>query len=201
MRGMLRRLFTVASALSLVLCAAAVTLWGASFGSRGLIRFCSSTPCPDFDLVQEWYLCSSAGGVSISHQVNEFAKGDGIKEAGLSFSRSKGPTYPFFGTRSLIPGKDRLSLWQKLGFEYGYSSEGTPPSIVREVIFPWWLCAFLLAVLPALWLSHFAKRRRHHRRSRGRCPRCAYDLRASRDRCPECGTPISVEQNSAAIPD
>lgn len=48
----------------------------------------------------------------------------------------------------------------------------------------------LTAMLPlcwgGIWILRFS--RFVHRRARGRCGSCGYDLRASNGRCPECGT-------------
>ena len=56
-----------------------------------------------------------------------------------------------------------------------------------------WLPALLSAILPALWLARFPRRRRVARRRRlGLCPHRGYDLRATPGRCPECGDGVSV---------
>ena len=67
-----------------------------------------------------------------------------------------------------------------------------PDAIDRVVVFPLWSVMTLFGLLPALWLRERipvlwkAKRQRQ-----GLCKTCGYDLRASNHRCPECGMPIA----------
>ena len=68
------------------------------------------------------------------------------------------------------------------------------------VVRAWWLAA-TAAASPGVWF--FGRCLERHRRARGRCRRCGYDLRATPDRCPECGTAGDVRTRSGGeeVPD
>jgi hypothetical protein len=61
------------------------------------------------------------------------------------------------------------------------------------LIFPHWLVAIALALLPLARTIRWVFR--HGRSTAGHCKQCGYDLRATPDRCPECGTVISTEND------
>ena len=55
---------------------------------------------------------------------------------------------------------------------------------------PYWALLVMFGIMPPWWLLAYRRRRLAILR-RGHCPICDYDLRASKERCPECGTPIA----------
>jgi hypothetical protein len=193
------RLLTFAAAASLALAAAVAVLWIRSYRVGDQFLFRHFTAYPDCDLVHEWYLSSAAGGVRLAHHINHHRKGDGAKLPRWKLSTYGPPGFPFFGTRSRVPSRNRLSAWQRAGFELGNSSSGTPPSVVRGVIAPHWFCALLLLIMPALWLRYaLPQLRRRRRAARGACRACGYDLRATPGRCPECGAAPDAQPATAA---
>jgi hypothetical protein len=91
----------------------------------------------------------------------------------------------------LVGGGTHLKhFWQRRGFNYSsdgpMSRDGRMGHHVAAV--PLWFMVQTTAVLPALWIAQFRRRRILLRRAaEGWCLACGYDLRATPDRCPECG--------------
>jgi predicted RNA-binding Zn-ribbon protein involved in translation (DUF1610 family) len=87
-----------------------------------------------------------------------------------------------------------------LGLNYLHATFVFEPSSAimafRTIVVPYWMVALLTGVLPALRLARWQRRRA--RRARNQCLSCGYDLRASTHRCPECGTPVGTNATSAS---
>ena len=86
------------------------------------------------------------------------------------------------------PSPQGLGSWVWWDHYLDQPSEGGSIEVWRVQVRPW-LLPIPPAILPAIWLYGF--RRRRSRARQGRCLKCGYDLRASRERCPECGDPLS----------
>jgi hypothetical protein len=197
MRG---RLFTVAAAISLLLCIATVALWVRSYWRQDhVIRevhyhpawFHDDPKAVERDLTQE--LQSSDGILDfewqrylpqiIADEQNpvmhwDFYSTRDEERSTDDFLRSQGMLHGVYVGRFGVAWGDGFYGWQV------------------ELAVPHWLVALLALVSPATWLLRY--RRRRARRMQGRCLRCGFDLRASPDRCPECGTPIPLKAEATA---
>jgi hypothetical protein len=189
-----RRLFTILSALSLLLFVAVCVLWVRSYSGS--------------DYLSRWRLLSSSRQAMTSrvHQVR-WTRGR------VHLTAGEHTVYPHYvaslpvvgeGERSPRWGWGRLgarhpgwgelpqrSFWNVLGF-HRYRGQGSVGSSFSEltdgIVVPAWLPAVILAIPPLLWVH---RKTRHRRRTRrGICVVCGYDLHATPGRCPECGTPI-----------
>lgn len=173
-RPILRWLFTVAAALSLVLCVAAAVFWARSYGwPEQLSRFFSRC----------YVEVNSYGGrldvefTTYPRRVPREPWELRLRHESISIeSRSAGPT-----------------LANRLGFE----ADRVPglSYTLYVIIVPWW-SVFLIGALcaggSAAWLW-----RDRSRRKAGLCPLCGYDLRATPHRCPECGAvPTTIPTRS-----
>ena len=103
-----------------------------------------------------------------------------IPELGVHYFTSYAPEEPECRCGWLGAGFVRAPRYRR--------SDGVYSRTVYRVFCPSWMATILLGCYPALV---FVKRRRlrsaKHRRKRGLCVTCGYDLRGSPGRCPECG--------------
>ena len=202
-RPVLRRLFTLLSAVSLVLCVATCVLWARSYrtidSSAWTARGGNHRQVGSFAgsvFVEEW------------QQVAEGA--DMLDLLGWNGRRASAPS-PFAaaGQRWSDRYSSAALWWTVLGFGViadGYIVPvmeraerrgdsillgGTMTQVQRNqltLVAPHWLLAATTAILPfrsgvRAWRSWRSRRRS----MRGLCPGCGYDLRATSERCPECG--------------
>jgi hypothetical protein len=158
---MLRRLFTVLSALSLLLCVAAVVVWVRS--DKHYARAKGRIGAHDYGIR------SARGGVEVWRGWDPWDLMD-----------SADPYRPL----DSVPG------WLGVK-RAGWSGDDAGAFESRGLRFPHALPAAVASVLPLAWvarrLAGRARQRAAARRS-GLCPHCRYDLRATPGRCPECGT-------------
>lgn len=173
---MRRRVFTLASAISLVIYAALVALW--LFLPQGKIF--------KFDSAHhryEFWSRSKYSGMRIW---------GGARTAG--------------GDLWAGPGKHWDTMWASpthqlpIGFAYGKAPSDDPTAAgLFCLLIPSWTLIVLFSLLPTFWLYRW---RFHPVRLPGECRRCGYDLTGNASGvCPECGAPITVKQESAQISD
>ena len=169
MRRLSRHLFTLCSAVSLLLFVATCVLWVRSHATSDLVhldggdRWISVATCRGTLATVGWLKADHDPGFSPRYRT--------LPPEELAWI---GPSH-----------RDRAAT-RVGGFGLWYLADigGTTPS-ARELYVPLWLVA-VAAVLP---LARARRGVRHHLRSRrGGCPSCGYDLRASPGRCPECST-------------
>lgn len=183
---MIRRVFTVASAVFLLLCIGTAALWGRSRW------FYHSWSCggPTGTFCE---LSSGCGRVCIewgttAFPIGRFQHSAQPVEAGMA--APWGETNPL-GFR-LAANRKRFTYALAVvdGQPPAAVSSGTPSLVSQSslLVVPYWFLCLLLAALAGI-----AFRLRRRPAAPGHCPTCGYDLRASADRCPECGTPIHIK--------
>lgn len=189
---MKRKLFTLASAVSLLICAATGVLWVRSHGSpvATAVRYQG----------QRWELRSWNGQLVFdnapqlrfeSEQLIQAVEEMRDRERGLMESyvsgdlRSVVPAAAEHGVeahRALQVARERLDALTRSEL-----SPGVAHSVNHAVVL------LAASALPACWCwSFLGSARRRKRQRRGLCLRCGYDLRATPARCPECGTVVQT---------
>jgi hypothetical protein len=177
---MLRRLFALTSALSLVLLIGACVTWAASYGFAYEVEFVPKT-----------------------REDIRFG------ETKLWDETSIGPTFNLVNNQShhltIRRGRVRYErIWYFRDGIAGWRQEiSRIPSYIlydngevrKRVTIPLWLISGIIAVVPVSHvIAHRLQQRCHHGRI---CSKCGYDMRASPDRCPECGSIARNEKRSA----
>jgi hypothetical protein len=184
---MARRLFTLLSALSLLLCAAVCVLWVRSYWVRDSVGW---LPRHDrFGLVYAG-LFSEAGALEVNRVALTFPGGlpdDPAERMGEIFEmgwRSEPAEGDALWRENLMPRSEVSSG--------SFAGHGAIPAEWRSTRIPYWPAALATLILP-LWSAARSMRARRRRR-RNQCARCSYDLRATPGRCPECGAvPVTKE--------
>jgi hypothetical protein len=190
---MIRRLFTIASALSLVLCVATCVLWVRSY----------ATPTTAWD-----FRVPGGGRWDVRSEDGVFEADEGPRRRADAATRlAQLQTIETFiapWSVELTNGNGRRRRPASVLFDPGravmdilcetcaptyVAIQRTPPGPYVSVAIRYRWAAGTAVLLPALWVAAMAAvsvRRRRHAAS-GLCLQSGYDLRASPDRCPECG--------------
>ncbi len=172
-----RRLFTIVSAISLLLCLLTAALWVRSYWITEDVGWTTATGATA--------ICSSAGSFMI---YRDYLHGPVVPKVSRPFgwTHHTGRSVVRFPLRL---GGSRIWEWGAFALEINHPG----PFDFWLVAIPDWALTLLLAALPLGWLAAFRRLRRRRRLKLNLCPACGYDLRASPNRCPECGEP--VEEN------
>ena len=170
-------MFSILSALSLLLFVAVVVLWVRTL----LVVDCVGwwwTP-PDRSRQTESCILSGMGRVA-------YGRYESAGQGPYPDRRDDGwRTYDVNWPRGWAWG---APPWQACGFAVGvkHSKDGNGERhITTAFAVPYWSLACLTLVLPTTWAL------RRKRAGPGLCPSCGYDLCATPDRCPECGEPAA----------
>lgn len=192
---MLRRFFPLASALSLVLFAAAVVLWVRSYWRYENVGRTSVESVRGER--SDWTIRAVAcvwGHLTVEHiETRNYWSLDPPVSCWHSYhsptSRQQWVSQIYGGSPNALGfGRFRLKVT-------GYKSQMVQTTTTLTV--PLWLVNAVCAILPA---TAVVRRWRHaHRSASGCCIRCGYDLRATPDRCPECWTLVTSVESSAQV--
>lgn len=189
---MIRRLFTAASVVSLMLCIGTAVLWVRSYRAAD-----------DWQVQKYWsYDLSSCRGVISVEVASQFEFEETFTRGGRRV-RDERPAAFAQGCETTHSVSDPATWPAASSFGIAIDSPGPSTGVgdlghfegteFREsyILFPCWLTMIALALLPMSWIGTRARRRSRARR--GCCLCCGYDLRASTERCPECGTAVPAK--------
>lgn len=180
---MLRRLFTFASVISLIMCIATVVLWVRSYRQLDSMELLSG--------YRAYLVECSAGQITVL-----------LCSKGPWQSPFAMPGHPEFRLSNHVQMIDYTGeIPSRLGFGhrnlYIVLERGdTVPMVTISLFrFPYPLLMMIFLLTPAWWCA--GRIYRSPQATMCHCIVCGYDLRATPDRCPECGTPIASARTPA----
>lgn len=206
---MLRRLFTMASVISLLICAASAALWVWDRDSIEQIGWAvpvledngQPTTVVDDGYSPDWLFAPEDRRPPRSPRTVILCNVYGLRvcRGTCALGVTEPPDWPEKpGWYHIRQPANRYVLRPagRLGFGFAWSNVEARWLFMlwrREIFLPFWFITAITALLPALAATRMLLRhRRTHRKLTGRiCIICGYDLRASKDRCPECGMPFT----------
>lgn len=173
-RPILHRLFTIASALSLLLCLMTVA-------ARVVV------PVMPRDAMTRQKIDTLPDQTRVIYKY-------GLTRWGLSFDRSRELIPSMAASPSRLVGFDGYGfrMYSGSGMTAGLSVvSGRTIAIHQQfeyftLLVPYWLVALLAMMLPLAYVPKLLPRLTQRHRD-NLCRACGYDLRATPDRCPECG--------------
>ena len=173
----MRRIRTILTATSLLLCLATSLLWLRSYATQDLLELHRRGDARgrDYDDIHGVFSGGGSVGIGFVHVAHPGVPGF---TSGWHAATAQGP----------IPWTLRFNL---LGFKYWntiLTRTSTGPVHVAGITVPHGLFTVLFAIAPLLaFRKRFLLRRRLRRAAAGLCCACGFDLRATPGRCPECG--------------
>lgn len=186
---MIRRLFTIASALSLLLTMIVAVIWVRSYWRFDYLMLEGSTPGYD--------TCTVAG---IANGRCFLVRDLSEQATPRAVPRRFHWTHPSLNAMECYYRQVRhtstANVWgvESLSVTWGRPYDDT---VRHGIIFRAWALFAMTLALSSIWILKATisiARRRH-----GCCSACRYDLRASKDRCPECGTPIPENATATCL--
>ena len=196
-REMIRRLITIASAISLLLCVAVSALWARGYWHRDACSFHYRG--------EHWELVSQRGRIRADNQPE---RDDQIRQYDEDVRLWVEKTHKLDSAHDqAVRALDHpdandprhRKAWRRaydtlIELDQSFNSEPRPTAVSQYVAHsgPDSIALIVTAMLPLVWLAQRFRLRSSDRG--GLCTACGYDLRASKHRCPECGTPISGGQ-------
>ncbi|HEY8748940.1 MAG TPA: hypothetical protein VIM11_13245 [Tepidisphaeraceae bacterium] len=182
---MRRHFFTLASLLSLLLCAATAAMWVMSREAYCGLSLVDASKSDDARW-NEWFTYrGKLGFAALRYRA-------GMTEIESFAFRGKHRRMTWLGEPPIMAqglaenAEAGREDWQFAGFSYSNDSSAG----LRDVLIPLWVISCLFAILPVLKaLQTFMSRLQ---RNDGLCPVCSYNLTGNTSGiCPECGTPHS----------